>query len=251
MWQIFPKIQCEEHALVNPFEFSSVWFCTEVPYYLVTFDLRRYLCDEIDTTKAHSLTNWVSCFVNGTFYFILVLQLPYSRFTFKPLTIRNLQFRSYFLRPFEGCFCVLPNLLDQDISHRFDVLVAIICAGHDFVTTRVAEVIRVPSSAKTDSGVAAGTIIFVVSKDTNSRFGVVAIGTNCVETFLVTVGLQRGPRPNKLLPRVTAQWSSSVFAISNQWRQGSGLVVDDNRLELLSDLHSKTDLVKRCVPISR
>ena len=24
---------------------------------LVSFDLRRYLCDEIDSTKAHSLTN--------------------------------------------------------------------------------------------------------------------------------------------------------------------------------------------------
>ena len=172
---------------------------------LVTFDLRRYLCDEIDSTKAHSLTNGVSCLVNDTFYFILVLQLPYSRFTFKPLTIRNQQFLSYFLRPFEGCFYVLPNLLDQDISHRFDMLVGIISPGYNVVATRVAEVIREPSSAKTDPGVAAGTIIFVVSKDTNSRFGVVAIGTNCVESFLVTVGLQRGPRPNKLLPRVTAQ----------------------------------------------
>ena len=118
-----------------------------------------------------------------------MLQLPYFRFTFKPLTIRNQQFLSYVLRPFEGCFFVLPNLLDQDISHRFDVLVAIISPGHGFVTTRVAEVIRVPSSAKTDPGVAADTIIFVVSKDTNSRFGVVAIGTNCVESFLVTVVL--------------------------------------------------------------
>ena len=31
------------------------------------------------------------------------------------------------LRPFEGCFLALQLLLDQYVSHRFNVLVAIIC----------------------------------------------------------------------------------------------------------------------------
>ena len=96
----------------------------------VSFDLRRYLCDGNDSTKAHSLRNCVSCLVNETFYFISVSQLPYLIFTFKPLTIRNQQFLSYILRPFEGCFSALQLLLNQYVSHRFNVLVAIISPGY-------------------------------------------------------------------------------------------------------------------------
>ena len=72
----------------------------------------------------------------------------------------------------------MQNLLNQDVSHSFDVLVA----------TRVG-VIVVSSSAKADTGVTVAAVIFVVSNYTNSCFGVVAIDTNCVESFLVTVGL--------------------------------------------------------------
>ena len=71
--------------------------------------------------------------------------------------------------------CELQHLLNQDVSHRFDVLVAIISPVLSFVTTRVG-VIRVPCSAKPDSGVATATDILIVSNDTNSRFGVVAVG---------------------------------------------------------------------------
>ena len=141
-------------------------------------------------------------------------------------------------------------LLDQDVSHRFDVLVVIISTKSSFIATRVG-VIIIPSSAKPDSGVAGETVTLIVSNDTNSRFGEAAIVRYNVESFLVTVGLQRGLRPNELLPRVTAQRRISVYVICDQWIQGSGLIVDDNRLELLTDLHSKTDLVQRCVPISR
>ena len=173
-----------------------------------------------------------------------------SRFTFKPLINNNQQFLICILRPFKGCFCVVQRLLNQDVSHRFDVLVTIISTMSSFVTTRVG-IIVLPSSTKTDTGVTVAAVVLVVSKDTNLCFRPGLVDTNYVESFLVTVGLQRGPRANELLPRVTAQWSSSVFAICDQWIQGSGLMVDDNRLELLTDLHSKTDLVKRCVPISR
>ena len=143
----------------------------------------------------------------------------------------------------------LQLLLDQDVSHRCDVLVAIIWINIYCVATRVGSN-RMSSSAKPDSGVAGVTCVLIVSNDTNSRFGV-TIETLNVKSFLVTVALQRGLRPNELLPRVTAQWSSSVCAIFDQWVQGCGLLFDDNRLEMLIDLHSKTDLVKRCVPISR
>ena len=51
------------------------------------------------------------------------------------------------------------------------MLVAIICPGYSVVTTRVGD-IRVPSSAKSDPGVSASTIILLVSKDTDSRFAV-------------------------------------------------------------------------------
>ena len=140
----------------------------------VSFDLRRYLCDGNDSTKAHSLRNCVSCLVNETFYFISVPQLPCLRFTFKPLTIRNQQFLSYFLRPFEGCFSALQLLLNQYVSHRFNVLVAIISPGYSFIATRV-RVIVVPSGVKPDPGVSASTIIFVVSNDTNPRLSEDAI----------------------------------------------------------------------------
>ena len=93
------------------------------------------------------------------------------------------------------------------------MLVAIICSvlNDCFVATRVG-VIRVPCSAKPDSGVWSDTVIIFVTKDTNPRFAasetgftVAVSGINCVKSFLVAVGLQRGPRPNEILPRVTAQ----------------------------------------------
>ena len=98
-----------------------------------------------------------------------------SRFTFKPLINNNQQFLICILRPFKGCFCVVQRLLNQDVSHRFDVLVTIISTMSSFVTTRVG-IIVLPSSTKTDTGVAVAAVVLVVSKDTNSRFGVVAIG---------------------------------------------------------------------------
>ena len=61
--------------------------------------------------------------------------------------------------------------MDQDISHRFDMLVAIISPGYSFIATRVGVVV-VPSSAKPDPGVAAVTFIFVVSEDTNPHLRV-------------------------------------------------------------------------------
>ena len=131
--------------------------------------------------ERHFLAFSMQDFISPLSYKSLILDSDFNRF----LTRIN----SFFiLRPFEGFFCVLPNLLDQDVSHRFNVLVAIISPAYSFVATRV-RVILEPSSAKPDPGVTAATDIFVVSNYTNSCFGGVAIGTNCVESFLFTVGL--------------------------------------------------------------
>ena len=81
------------------------------------------------------------------------------------------------LSRFEGSFSAnYSTLLNQDVSHRFDVLVAIISTVSSLVATRVV-VIKEPSSAKPDPGVATATHILIVSNDTNCRFGVVDIGT--------------------------------------------------------------------------
>ena len=148
------------------------------------------------------------------------------------------------LRPCEGCFCVPQNLLNQDVSHRFNLLVAIISPDYSVVDTRV-EVIRVSSGAKPDPGVAAVTIILIVTNDSLERLVSVPIALN---PSLLQLGCKEARDPMSFFhvsrPR-------SVFTICDQWIQGSGLMVDDNRLELRTDLHSKTDLVKRCVPISR
>ena len=75
----------------------------------------------------------------------------------------------------EWIIMLVQLLLNQDVSHCFDVLVAIISPVLSFVTTRVG-VIIVPSSAKPDSGVTRATDTLIVGKDTNSCFRAVAIG---------------------------------------------------------------------------
>ena len=83
-------------------------------------------------------------------------------------------------------------LLNKDVSHCFDVFVSIICPGESFVSTCVG-VIGVSSSTKPDSGVTCYAIIFVVSKDTNSRCSEGECGITVapfgVESLLVTVRL--------------------------------------------------------------
>ena len=154
--------------------------CTQV---LLTWDdtcLLKVIQRLKHIKERHFLAFSVQDFISPLSYKSLILDSDFNRF----LTRIN----SFFiLRPFEGFFCVLPNLRDQDVSHRFNVVVAIISPGC-FVATRVGVIVE-PSSAKPDPGVTAATAIFVVSNYTNSCFGGVAIGTNCVESFLFTVGL--------------------------------------------------------------
>ena len=96
------------------------------------------------------------------------------------------------------------------------------------------EVIKISSCTKPDSGIRPRANIFLVTKDTGSRFGTVTISHN-IEVFFVTVKLQRSLRNNQSLPSVTAQ--------------RVGLLVDDNELGLIADLHTKINLGERRVPV--
>ena len=142
------------------------------------------------------------------------------------------------------------SLLHQNVSHSFYVSVTIIWANCCYVSTR-SGVIRISSGAKPNSGVTRATMVLLVSYITNSCFRMMTCSTYSIEALFVTVQLQRALRTNQLLPLVTTQWSSAVCPISNQWVQRVGLLVNDNKPELSTYLHTETDLGERCVPIGR
>ena len=106
------------------------------------------------------------------------------------------------------------------------------------------------SSTKPDSGVTSRAVISLISNDTNacSRMGTIEQG---IEPFLVAIDLQGGLWTNQLLPRVTTQCGAAVLPVSDQWVQRVGLLVDDNKVDLMADLHTKTDLGEGCVPVGR
>ena len=85
----------------------------------------------------------------------------------------------------------IPFSLHQDISHRFDVFVAIIWGCGCCIATRVA-VIRIPCCTKPDPRIAATAVGLVVTINTNPcprrLTGKTADG---VKAFLVTISLQR------------------------------------------------------------
>ena len=112
-----------------------------------------------------------------------------------------------------------------------------------------AALIRISSSTKSNSRATRGACVFVVTNNTYSCFGITKITTNSIEPFPVTVFLQGGIRINQWLPLVTTQWGAAVFPISDQRVQGIRLLVDDNKLDLLADLHTEADLGEGCVPV--
>ena len=128
------------------------------------------------------------------------------------------------------------------------MLFAIIWSGCSLVSTWAA-IIMISSSTKSNSRVTRGAIVFLVTNDTDSCFGKARIITNSIESILVTVVLQGGFRTNQWLPLVTTQWGAAVFPISDQRVQGIRLLVDDNKLDLLADLHTEADLGEGCVPV--
>ena len=112
-----------------------------------------------------------------------------------------------------------------------------------------AAIIRISSSTKSNSRVTRGAIVLVVTNDPDSCFGMVRTITNSIESILVTVVLQGRIRTNQWLPRVTTQWGAAVLPISDQRVQGVGLLVDDNKPDLLADLHAEADLGEGSVPV--
>ena len=143
-----------------------------------------------------------------------------------------------------------PTSLNQDVTHGFDVLVPVIWRDLCFVPTSV-RVIMVPSCAKANSGITGMAVIFLVSKDTDSCSGIWVVTTNCIEAFLVTVGLHGSLWANQRLPCVTTQWGGAVFSISNQWVQSVGMLVDNNEVDLMADPHTQADFREACVPVGR
>ena len=142
------------------------------------------------------------------------------------------------------------SLLHHNVSHSFDVSVTITWASCCYVSTR-SGVNRISSGTKPNSGVTTVAIILLVSYITNSCFRMMTFSTYSIEALSVTVLLQWALRTNQLLPLVTTQWSSAVCPISNQRVQRVGLLVNDNKPELSTYLHTETDLGERCVPIGR
>ena len=128
------------------------------------------------------------------------------------------------------------------------MLIAIIWLKCSLVSTWVVVVMQ-STSAKSNSRVARGAMVLLVTNDTDSCFGLTTIITNSIEPFLVTVFLQGGIRINQWLPLVTTQWRVAVLPISDQRVQGIRLLVDDNKLDLLAYLHTEADLGEGCVPV--
>ena len=128
------------------------------------------------------------------------------------------------------------------------MLFAIIWSGCSLVSTWAA-IIMISSSTKSNSRVTRGAIVLLVTNDTDSCFGKARIITNSIESILVTVVLQGGIRTNQWLPLVTTQWGAAVLPISDQRVQGVRLLVDDNKPDLVVDLHTEADLGEGCVPV--
>ena len=128
------------------------------------------------------------------------------------------------------------------------MLFAIIWSDCSLVSTWAA-IILISSSAKSNSRVTIGACVFVVTNDTDSCFGRERIIRNSIESILVTVVLQGGIRTNQWLPLVTTQWGAAVLPISDQRVQGVRLLVDDNKPDLLADLHAEADLGEGSVPV--
>lgn len=147
---------------------------------------------------------------------------------------------------------LMPDLLaDKKVTHRFDKFASIIpvlCR----LSTRV-RIVRRSTWAKPNSGVASPTIVLIVCNDTDPCSGIGIPETASVEAFHVTVYLQGGLGTNQRLPRVTTQWGSTMFSVSDQRVQRVSYLVYDEKIDVVLpvDLHSKTDLSKGCVPVGR
>ena len=98
--------------------------------------------------------------------------------------------------------------MHQDVPHGSDVLVSVIRLVCCYISARI-----ISFCTKPDSGIASEAVIFLVSNDADSCFGVTLFN---IEPFHVAAFLQGGLRTDNLLSRVTTQRSGVVFPVSDQ-----------------------------------
>ena len=164
--------------------------------------------------------------------------------------MKNLQSTSLMDNHGRYCFFSVSLLLYQDVTYGFYVLVAIIWTPGSSVSTGIGIIFGSSASTKSDSWIGVSACIpHLIGYDANPCFGrSYAIILN-VEPFHLTKFLQRGISSNQRFPCVTTKWGVTVFPISNQWIQGTSLLVDDNKPFVLSNLHPEADFVKGCFPV--
>ena len=116
------------------------------------------------------------------------------------------------------------------------VTIISVVLGWCIISTRVG-VVGISSSTKLDPGITGFAFVFVVKEDTDSGFG---RATHNIKSFLVT---------GCFLEPISDFHVSRVLPIRDQRVQGVRLLVDDNKLDLLTDLHTEADLGEGCVPV--
>ena len=94
--------------------------------------------------------------------------------------------------------------LHQDVAHRFNVSVTIVWLMEGHVSTGVVSIMKT-TSTKPNSRVRGITVVLFVTYDTYSYFAERRVTPTRIETFPVTISLQRCLLANQLLPGVTTQ----------------------------------------------
>ena len=142
------------------------------------------------------------------------------------------------------------DLYDKNVAHCFNELIAIIWGVLCRISTSN-RVLRISTCTKSDSRITPIAVIFIVANQTDSCFGVTPCRTKGIETFHVAIELQRSLWTNQCLPRVTTQKRGVVLPVCDQWIHRVSLLVDGNKINLLTDLHTKTDSGEGRFPVCR
>ena len=128
------------------------------------------------------------------------------------------------------------------------MFVSVIWTGYCLVSTRV-RIHREPSPTKAYSRFRTRAVILLVTHNAYSDPGICFVVWYRVKTLLVTVSLQGGLCPNKLLPRVATHCGGAVHAVSDQREKRVSFLVQDNEVYIMAELHTKADLGEGCAPI--
>lgn len=143
-------------------------------------------------------------------------------------------------------------LLDQDIAHCFDAFWSIVTISISSLVAACARIVGSTASSKSYSGVTKAAVVLIVPQETDSCFCSLCPKSHGVETFFITVKLQRCIGANQTLPLVPTQWSGTIDSVCDQREQRSGVFPDHDKVYLLTDpFHTETDLGKRCDPVCR